>query len=912
MRPRIPTWVALVLLVFGLILTGPIVAGIWTDLWWFESLGRETLFLRRLATQLTLASAAGLAALGLVGGSIRVALRAPTVPRPLRAVEGPDGARPDPRWPAWAGVGIVTAASAVAGGSRWQEAVLLVEGDSFGVRDPVWGLDVGFYVFDLPFIAWITRFVAGLLLVAGIGTLATLVARGVVRIQLAQHEGQLVASGVVVPQEVRRHLASLVAAILAIFAVQAYLARYEVLYDPSGLFAGPGWADLHGTIPILTARAVVTAVAAFLAFLAVDRGSVGGAIGAGLVLPGSFALLGRAVPAVLQSLSVAPSELSREAPQIIEHIAATRAAWDLDAIEEHELSGDTTLDLDAIRSNEPTLRSIRLWDHEPLLAAFSQVQEIRTYYGFVSVDNDRYVLDGEPRQIMLSPRELEIRALPPQARTWVNETLTYTHGYGIALGPVNEVTGEGLPRLWVRDLPPRVEPELVPLLSIDRPEIYFGEATNHVVVVDTATPEFDYPAGDGNQYTVYQGKDGVPLGVFGRLMFAVRLGSAEILLSRDLRRDSRVLIHRNILERARLIAPFFRYDADPYLVVDGGRLVWILDAYTTASTWPYAHAVPGVGNTIRNAAKVTIDAYDGTVTFWRTDSPDPIADAWAEAFPGLFRPIAELPDSLRAHLRYPTDLFALQAKLLATYHMQDHQVFYNREDEWQVPIIGTTSMEPYFTILRLPGESDEEFIQMLPFSPRGKPNLAAWMVARSDGDAYGQLRIYKFPKDTMVYGPEMVVARVNQDDVISEKISLWDQQGSQVVLGTLMVVPIGEALIYVQPLYLRAEQSSIPELKRVIVAWQNQIAMGETLEAAIAGLFGASDTATPGTVPTTPASGPDAEVPERYREAVGVWAEAQRAASNQDWEAFGDAMARLAILLEEDGLPRPVPDPTVE
>jgi uncharacterized membrane protein (UPF0182 family) len=330
--------------------------------------------------------------------------------------------------------------------------------------------------------------------------------------------------------------------------------------------------------------------------------------------------------------------------------------------------------------------------------------------------------------------------------------------------------------------------------------------------------------------------------------------------------------------------------------VDQGRLVWILDAYTTTDTWPYAHAVPGIGNAMRNVAKVTIDAYDGTITFWRTNVPDPIADAWAAAFPDLFRPIAELPPSLKPHLRYPTDLFAAQAKLLATYHMQDHQVFYNREDEWQVPVIGTTAMEPYFTILRLPGESKEEFIQMLPFSPRGKPNLAAWMVARSDGDAYGQLRIYKFPKDKMVYGPEMVVARVNQDDQISEKISLWDQQGSQVVLGTLLVVPMGEALLYVQPLYLRAEQSSIPELKRVIVAWQDHIAMGDTLPDALQRLLGLTQVTESSAERRTAGT---EELPlDRYREAVTVWHEAQAAASSQDWEAFGRAMARLSALLE--------------
>jgi uncharacterized membrane protein (UPF0182 family) len=901
MPTRLPTWITLGLVLFGLVLFGPLVATWWTDLWWFESMGRESVFLRRLAVQLALGGGAALTALLVVGGSLRMALRAKvTQPRPLRAVDSDEPTRPDPTWPAWAGVGLVTLVAAAAGWSRWEAAVLMLNGGSYGQLDPVWGLDIGFYVFDLPFITAVTRFVGWLLGIAAIMTGGMLVVRGVVKIQLAQREGQLVADGIVVPAEVRRHLASLFAALLASIAVQAYLHRYELMVDSTGLIAGPGWADLHGTLPMLTTRAVVTAVCAFLTFVAVDRGSLGAAIGVGIALPGGFALLGAFVPGVLQRVWVAPSELSREGPQIIDHIAATRAAWDLNRIEDHDLSGGRAgLDLETLRENEATLRSIRLWDHAPLLDAFSQVQEIRTYYGFVSVDNDRYVIDGQPRQIMLSPRELEVRALPPQARTWVNETLTYTHGYGIALGPVNEVTGQGLPNLWVRDLPPRVDPEVMPALAIERPEIYFGEATNHIVVVGTASPEFDFPSGDENKYTTYKGADGVRIGVLGRLLFGMRLGSTEILLSGDVTSESRVLMHRNVLERARLVAPFLRFDSDPYMVVDNGRLVWILDGYTTTSSWPYSQTVPGVGNAIRNVAKVTIDAYDGTTTFYRTSDADPIADAWASFFPGLFAPIAEMPDGLRAHLRYPTDLFAVQASLLATYHMVDHQVFYNREDEWQVPVIGSTRMEPYFTIMRLPGESDEEFIQMLPFSPRGKPNLAAWMVARSDGEAYGQLRIYKFPKDTMVYGPEMVVARVNQDDAISEKISLWDQQGSSVVLGTLLVIPIQEALLYVQPLYLRAEQSSIPELKRVIVAYQDQITMSATLEEGIATLFGAP---TPMPVQPPAETGPDmpATLPdERLREARERFAEARRAAADEDWEAFGRAMSRLAKVLED-------------
>jgi len=430
------------------------------------------------------------------------------------------------------------------------------------------------------------------------------------------------------------------------------------------------------------------------------------------------------------------------------------------------------------------------------------------------------------------------------------------------------------------------------------------------VPVATENPEFDYPAGDENAYTTYAGQGGVPVGgVLWRGLWAYRLGWTDLMFSADLKPTSRVLLYRNIVDRAKKVAPFLDMDSDPYLVIDGGRLVWILDAYTTSDHFPYATRVGGLGNYLRNPVKITVDAFDGTMRFFLVDPEEPIAKAWSLALPGLFTPASELPESLRSHLRIPIDQFTVQSHLFATYHMTDPQIFYNREDEWQVPSVGDRRMSPYFTIMKLPGEQREEFIQMLPFTPRSKNNLAAWMVARSDGEHYGELQVYKFPKDKMVYGPNMIVARINQDDAISEKMSLWNQQGSAVELGTLLVIPIEESLIYVQPLYLRAESGSIPELKRVIVAYENQIAMQPTLEEGLAQIFGAKkaeriveradDTARPADPSDAPPA-VDAGAPTDVlvQEAATAWRTAQEAASSGDWVQFGQAMEQLGERLE--------------
>jgi len=548
--------------------------------------------------------------------------------------------------------------------------------------------------------------------------------------------------------------------------------------------------------------------------------------------------------------------------------------------------------------------NVRLWDKQPLLDTFGQIQEIRTYYDFTSVDIDRYVVNGQYRQVMLSARELNSESLP--SKSWINEHLTFTHGYGLTLGPVNEVTEEGLPVLFIKNIPPESSTDL----QVNEPSIYFGELSNDHVFVGTRAREFHYPRGDDNVYRSYDGRGGVPLGsVVRKLMFASRFRSFKVLLSEDLSAESRVIYNRRILDRVTTIAPFLSYDRDPYLVIANGRLFWVLDAYTLTGQYPYSTRTEGGFNYIRNSVKAVVDAYHGTTTFYLSEPSDPIAVTVGKIFPGLLRPMAEMPESLRRHVRYPEGIFGVQSAMYATYHMTNPAVFYNKEDQWEVPSIesgrASLPMEPYYTIMRLPRERDVEFVQMLPFTPRRKDNLAAWMVARSDGEHYGKMLVFQFPKQKVVFGPRQIVGRINQDQVISPQITLWNQQGSEVIQGTLLVIPIEESLLYVRPLYLRAAGGKIPELKRVIVAYQNQIVMDETLDAALGKIFRKDAVIRPPSdeLPRADLAAEAALTGSESVEALAALArqhferaiEAQR---NGDWARYGEELKQVGSALE--------------
>jgi len=708
-------------------------------------------------------------------------------------------------------------------GQKWEIVQLYAKAVPFGSADPIFGNDYSFYLFTLPFLNLGKSILWEAFVVLGIGT-------GI--IFFLKQFIYLGPNGIVMQVEARRPLSSLVFYFLILMAMEFHLQRYDLLLEGNGVVTGIGFADYYGQLPILNIMSWLSLAGAGLSFfIATGRGVkkvVLALTGIGVIyFAGSF------YPRILQNFVVNPNELIKETPFIEHTIAGSLKAYGLDTTESKKLTGAESLNAESIQANSLTIENIRLWDQEPLLDTLGQIQEIRTYYQFNSVDNDRYTIDGKYRQILLSPRELQSENLPN--RTWINEHLTFTHGYGVSLSPVNQITPQGMPVLFIKDIPPQSNVDL----KVEQPEIYFGELSNDHVFVNTGTKEFDYPEGEKNVYKNYEGSGGFPVDSFIRkLLLAARFKTLKILFSQDINSESRVLMYRNITERVLQVVPFLRLDSDPYLVVTEGKMKWVYDAYTVSDQFPYSQTIPRFGNYVRNSVKIVIDAYEGSMQFYIADPNDPIILTWKNIFPELFKDLSEMPEDLRSHIRYPSDLFTIQAFIYATYHMKTPQVFYNKEDQWEIPEIDNKMMEPYYTIMKLPGNTKEEYILMLPFTPRGKSNLSAWMVAQSDGENYGQLVTYTFPKQKLIYGPNQIVARINQDAEVSRQISLWDQRGSKVIQGTMLVIPIEESLIYVRPLYLKADAGKIPELKRVIVGYEDKIAMESTLEKALAKIFG--------------------------------------------------------------------------
>ncbi len=705
---------------------------------------------------------------------------------------------------------------------QWETLLQYLNASPYGEIDPIYGKDISFYFFTLPLwllvksILWETMIVLSL---------------GVGLIYFFKRFIYVGPTGVVLLPDARRTLSGLAGLFFLLFASEFYLQRYELLTEGGSLIAGIGFSDDKGKIPVLYILSFASLVASLFSFMGLIRPGMKKVMFSGIGLALVF-FIANLYPKILQKFVVVPNELVKEAPYIEHTISGALKAYGLNQTKTHELSGSASLTAESVRLNATTIENIRLWDQAPLLDTLGQIQEIRTYYQFQSVDNDRYRINGDYRQTLLSPRELLSSNLPN--RTWINEHLTFTHGYGVALSPVNQVTPEGLPVLLIKDIPPQSSIDLV----VDRPEIYFGELANDHVFVNTGTKEFDYPEGEKNVYKNYEGKGGFEVGSFFRkLVLAARFKALKIIFSEDINSESRVLMYRNITDRVQKVAPFLRLDNDPYLVISEGRLTWLYDAYTVSDHFPYSPKIPRFGNYVRNSVKISIDAYDGSMNFYIADELDPIIQTYENIFPDLFQDLSKMPEDLRSHIRYPSDLFMIQTHIYATYHMKRPQVFYNKEDQWEVPEIDGDIMKPYYTIMKLPGEKNEEYILMLPYTPRGKSNLSAWMVARSDGEQYGKLDVYTFPKQKLVFGPSQMVARINQDAEISRQISLWDQRGSSVIQGTLLVIPIEESLVYVRPLYLKADAGKIPELKRVIVGYEDNISMERTLEEALGKIF---------------------------------------------------------------------------
>ncbi|MFB3924985.1 MAG: UPF0182 family protein [Syntrophales bacterium] len=872
------------------------IAGFITDWFWFQEVGYQTVFVVTYMTQLKTAALFGLVFFAVFYGNLFLAFRFSSRPLLVYDREG------TVQIPAWElknrtiQMLIVVVSllfslfAALQGASRWEDFLKFSRGGRFGIIDPVFNQDIGFYVFQFPFLKSVYGWLmVVLILTAGATAFLYFIRRSFLFVPPKTWR---------VASPARMHLSVLAACIFFLATYGAWLDLYGILFTKRGVVYGPGYTEITTQLWILKLQMVLSILvgAAFLAML-FRRGWRIPAIAVLVFL--AVLVVGRSLyPAFVQKFKVIPNEIVLERPYLERNIHYTRLAYRLNDIEDREFPTSENLTSTDLKRNDLTVKNIRLWNHAPLLSTYGQLQEIRTYYKFGDVDNDRYQINGEYRQVMLSPREISYQALP--SRTWVNEHLIYTHGYGAVMSPVNRISREGLPEFFIKDIPPVSFANI----RITRPEIYYGENSNEYVFVKTKRPEFDYPVGEKNMYSRYEGKGGVPLTYLRKLLFAARFKSVTVLLSDDITSESRVMYYRKIKDRVSRIAPFVRLDRDPYLVITGqGRLVWILDGYTVTDWFPYSEPIKGMGNYVRNSLKAVVDAYDGTVDLYISDPADPIMRTYAGIFPGIFKNLEDMPEDLQKHIRYPHDIFSIQARMYRAYHMQDPQVFYNKEDLWAIPgkqVQGSEQeIEPYYTILRFPGETKEEFILLIPFTPSNKDNMSAWMGARCDAPNYGKVIVYNFPKQTLVYGPRQIEARIDQDTEISKQLSLWNQRGSQVIRGSLLAIPIEKSIIYVESLYLAAEKGQLPELKRVILAFGNSISMEENLELAIQRIFG-GDLIKEKEI-RKPAGSPVSEKGKSDRqtaiEALNHYRKAQEYLRQGNWAAYGDELRKMDELL---------------
>jgi hypothetical protein len=783
--------------------------------------------------------------------------------------------------------------------TKWDLILRFIHQVPYGQSDPLFDKDIGFYLFSLPVYVAVKNLLLVLLLFGSVLAGALYFVHGDINIDRWPWRASSPAIA---------HGSVLLGLYFAVKAWSYALDRYLLLYNDNGVVVGAGYTDVHVELPVLWLLIGLAAAAAVVAWANAWLRTYRLVIGTLVAVYGGSFLFGEVFPGLFERFYVKPSELQLEAPYIQRNIGLTREAYNLRQIVVKPFAAEQDLTFQSLQDNRGTIDNIRLWDWQPLMDTYAQLQEIRTYYRFLDVDVDRYQIDGSYQQVMLAARELAPSLLSANAQTWVNLHLLFTHGNGVVMSPVTQKSAEGLPNFYLQDIPPVSTGGP----AISEPRIYFGQSAGGYVIVKGSTPEFDYPKGKDNVYTSYTGADGISIGSAAwRSLFAWQFDDVNILLSSYITGESRIMLHRNIQDRVRTIAPFLQLDRDPYVVISGGRLYWMQDAYTTSGWFPYAQPL-GDGDTdyIRNSVKVVIDAYNGTVTLYVADATDPIVATYRRIFPALFKPFDAMPADLQKHVRYPEDLFRIQAAQYRAYHMDAPEVFYNREDLWQFPreptspdgvnTAGGSRMAPYYMMMRLPGEARAEFFLMLPMAPSQRENMIAWLAARCDPPDYGKLIVYEFPKEKLVYGPFQIEARINQNTDISQQISLWNQMGSRVIRGNLLVVPIENSILYVSPLYLRAESGQLPELKRVIAAYGDRVVMEETLPAALAALFKGNMPAVPTPTPTTPTIvSPVGPADARAREALGHYDRAIERLKAGDWSGFGSELDALRALLEQ-------------
>jgi hypothetical protein len=778
--------------------------------------------------------------------------------------------------------------------------------------DPILGRPLGFYLFTLP--AW--ELIAGWLL-----TLAVMICVLAVLFLIAAGGGRLRGGHFESSaSSIWRGVSIAAGFLLFTLAIREYVGRFDLLFDQHAIFSGVSWTDAHVTILGMSFISVALVVGAGIAFacgLFKQRVRwLAAAIAPAAVCYVIVALAGW----YASTFIVNPNRLDRERPYIVDNIALTRQAYGLDLFAQQEFPAETTVAAADPEHNQATLENIRLWDVGALQATLTQLQEIRTYYAFPGIDIDRYQINGSLRQVMLAVRELDVDKLPDTSRNWISDKLIYTHGYGITMNPVNGFSTEGLPTLYLSNMPVQ---STVPGLKVTRPEIYFGEKTDTDVYVKTGQQEFNYSQGQNDSYSTYEGTGGIVMGGFmRRVLLAFDRGDlTKVPFSDDIKADSRLLMRRNVLARVTALAPFLTFDHDPYIVVgDDGRLSWIIDAYTSSSTYPYSAANDLYGqsvNYVRNSVKAVVDTYDGTVTFYVFDASDPILAAWRGIYPGLFKDASTMPSWLRAHVRYPEALLSLQADVYGLYHMTNPEVFYNRGDQWTVATENGSSqggdqaaqpMQPNFVLMTLPGESGGlEFVEILPFTPISRNNMIGWIAARSDGAHYGTAVVFNFPKTRLVDGPQQIESRIDQNGELSGQLTLWNQNGSKVIRGSLLVIPCGQALLYAEPIYLQANQSPMPELRLVVLALQDRLAYGPTFESALASLFGSqtpsltgAESQQPAQAATSPgAPQPAASVNALISQASRDFADYQRLTSEGKLAEAGQKLDDLKRVLDQ-------------
>ncbi len=889
---RILKWLLVIFGVVALLVSINFARGVYTNLLWFDHLGFRSVFVTILATKVWLFFAGASVIAIFFTANLYLAHRfskgVGSIPLPQESI---DLLRRFLIWGMGLAVVFISLIFGAVASGRWESFLRFLNSVPFNQTDPQFNKDISFYVFTLP----VFHFIQGWLIGAVVVTLLAVVAVYFVNFSL---RGMNFTFDI----PVRIHASALGAAFMFLIAWGHWLDRWETLFSPSGAVFGATYSDVHARLPVLVLLTAIAVSSGILMLLNVYLRGTRLLVGA-FALWVAIALVGGAIyPGLVQRFSVTPQEFAKEQEFIQRNIDFTLRGFALDRVEEDTFPAEQSVDSQTIAQNRPTIDNIRVWDHRPLKDAYNQIQFIRLYYDFIDIDVDRYNIDGQYRQVMLGARELSPEKLPAEAQRWVNQKLQYTHGFGIAMSPVTEFTPEGRPQFLIQDIPPSDD-----FFDIENPRIYYGENTKDFVIVNSNTQEFDFPTeGEIGSYKSYAGAGGVTLSsVVRRTAYAWELGDINLLISGEITPQSRVQYRRQITERIRAVAPFLKLDRDPYIVTVEDRLFWIQDAYTVTDRYPYSEPFADSFNYIRNSVKVVVDAYNGSLSFYIADEADPLIKTYQKVFPDLFLPMTQMPDSLREHIRYPEDFFRAQVDKYQTYHMRQPQVFYNKEDQWSIPTElfyeSFQQMEPYYIIMRLPGEDQEEFVLLMPYTPSNRPNLVAWLAARSDGENYGKLKAFFFPKDRQVDGPSQIEARIDNDPAISQQFTLWGQVGSTVIRGNLLVIPIGQSLLYIEPVFLQAQSLEFPELKRVIAVSGDKIAMEPTLVEALSVLVGASvPSPVDGTVTTPPATEkpPTGETPQEEVEKQIEDLIQSLQAMKGDLSSLEEALKRLQELTE--------------